>query len=118
MVDFILEVNKNGIFVDDKPATTYRGEEILYPADVKKNFNDICEESTQISGLQMNLSTLSGKAFARVVLNGVPVVDKWEYFSSACVPARLADDCTRWVRNNTDFRLRLLRNAKGNALQK
>lgn len=132
MVDFILEVNKNGIFVDDKPATHYRGKEILYPDDVKRNFHDICEESLQVSGLQMTLSNTPGKefvptvlsgnhgkyAYARFVLNGVPVNDVWGYFSSACSAEDLADRCTYFVRNNAAFRLRLLRNAKGNALQK
>jgi hypothetical protein len=132
MSDFILEVNKNGIFVGGKPATHYRGEEILYANDVKRNFRDICEESPQISGVQMILSSTTGKegkpcapsfdpgnyAYARVVLNGVPVKNIWEYFSGACSAEALADRCTYFVRNNTDFRLRLLRNAKGKNSQK
>ncbi len=120
-----ITVNKNGIFVGGKPATTYRGEEILFPKDIQNFFNDIQEESMLISDVHVLLSKTSGKSnqvgkpvgdkgnylWSRVVLNGVPEGD-FVCSNSFAVPRHVASDTLRWIRNNTDFRLKLLRTAK------
>ena len=120
-----ITVNKNGIFVAGKPATTYRGEEILFPKDIQNFFNDIQEESMLISDVHVLLSETAGKekqvgkpvgkngkyVWSRVVLNGVPEGD-FVCSNSFAVPRHVASDTLRWIRNNTDFRLKLLRTAK------
>ena len=120
-----MTINNKGIFIGGEPATHYLGEKILYPKDVQKNFNDIQEQSPFISDMHVFLSKTPGKenevgqpvaepgayTWSRLVVNGVPV-DCFVCSSSFCTAAEVADITLRWARNNTDFRLKMLRAAK------
>lgn len=120
-----ITVNEQGIFVGGKLATHYRGEEILFPTDIQTFFNDIQEESPLVSEVHVLLSETAGKAnqvgkpvgkngkyvWDRIVLNGVPEGD-FVCSNSFAVPRHVVSDALRWIRNNADFRLKLLRTAK------
>lgn len=118
-------VNKDGIFSGGKPATHCLGKEILYPKDVQRDFNDIQEQSPFVSEVHVMLSKTPGKAnevgrpvcepghyvWSRIILNGVPEGD-FVCSNSFSKPEHVISDTLRWARNNTDFRLKMLRTAK------
>ena len=60
-----ITVNANGIFVGGKPATTYRGEKILFPDDVLKYFADIQKLNKNVAELHVLSSETSGE-YAKV----------------------------------------------------
>ena len=117
-----ITINANGISVGGKPATTYRGEEILLLNDVRKNFADIQRLNETVAELHVLSSETSGEyaepgnpsgkhgpnAWCRVKFNDGKIaswVFNYTYSSAAAFCAAFcASSCAYDVRNNADFR--------------
>ena len=116
-----ITINKDGVFVGGKPATTYRGEEILLLNDVRKNFADIRRLNETVAELHVLSSKTCGvyaKAGNPSAETGPNVwcrvkftsgyIGSWVFgrtSSSAAVCAHLcARYCAGIVRGNADFR--------------
>ena len=130
-----ITINKDGIFVGGKPATTYRGEEILLLNGVRKSFADIQRLNETVAELHV----LSSETFGEYAKVGNPSgkhgrnawcrvkfkygrVASWVFgrtSSSAALCANLcAYYCAGSVRGNADFRSAVFgaANDKENAL--
>lgn len=116
-----ITINKNGIFVGGKPATTYRGEEIYYADYTKEVLILVQEQNPNIAEFHIGAFATQGRyaksgnpdwkpglyAWCRVkykngnlgawVFNGT-------YASAALCANYCAFRCAYFVRNDADFR--------------
>jgi len=116
-----ITINKDGVFVGGRPATTYRGEEIFLLNGVRKNFADIQRLNETVAELHVLSSETRGKwtvvgnpsgnhgrnAWCRVKFNDGRVAS-WVFYNahvsaSDCAYA-CASDCAYDVRGDADFR--------------
>ncbi len=120
-----ITVNKDGIFVGGKPATTYRGEEIRYSNVVRKSFADIQRLNKNVAELHVSSSETFGEyaepgnpsgihgrnAWCRVKFNDGYVaswVFRYTYSSVARCALNCAYDCAHDIRELAPFRLAVL----------
>lgn len=116
-----ITVNKDGIFVGGKPATTYHGEKIWNIEFVKEIFAWMQEQNSEIEefhigafatrGKYANVGNPSGEfgpnAWCRVKKKGssrAPWVFNNTYGSAAYCAYRCAPNCAANVREYADFR--------------
>ena len=110
-----ITINKDGLFVVDKPATCYRGKQIIAMDDIKENFVAIQKQNPNAEGKYSKPSTPSGKfgrnAWCRVKLfDGRlgPWVFHYTYSSASECAGHCAANCGYSVRSYSGMRSALL----------
>ena len=120
-----ITINKDGVFVVDKPATCYRGKQIIAMDDIKENFVAIQKQNPNVQELHVGAfetegkyskpSTPSGKfgrnAWCRVKLfDGRlgPWVFHYTYSSASGCARFCAYNCGHDVRYDSGMRSALL----------
>ena len=120
-----ITINKDGVFVGEKPATKYRGEDICWLLGLQKKFADIQRLNKNVAELHVLSSETCGESAKPGNPSGKHGLNAWcrvkfengnfgawvfynNYASAANCAYFCAGDCTQCVRENADFRSAVL----------
>jgi hypothetical protein len=121
-----ITIKKEGVFVGGKPATRYRGKEILYLDGVKVFLSSIQKKNPEIKEVHVGTFVTKGKYGETDVPSGKPgkniwcrvvladgEVKKWVCLLEEQVPAFCAYQCINYLMHMSSFRNAVLGKNRG-----